>query len=93
MLQKLKKMKFLLGLLVACSVFIDQTCSQLTADDRTEVLSAHNYVRSNVSPTAANMRRMVRLLTRQLKVSGIEKLHDVLRRANLSVMHDCTLYM
>ena len=34
-------------------------CAQITDVDRAEILRAHNFVRSRVSPPAANMRRMV----------------------------------
>ena len=51
-------MQFFAVLLVAL-LSVQQGCSLITEADRVEILNAHNHVRSLVSPTATNMRRMV----------------------------------
>ena len=40
-----------------------QSSAQLSAMNREEILRAHNHVRSLVSPTATNMRRLVSSVT------------------------------
>ena len=46
-------------LFVGCLSSFTQCQTSLSSSDKEELLLAHNYFRSIVSPTAANMQRMV----------------------------------
>ena len=50
-------------LLAVALLSIDQSSAQLSEMNREEILCAHNHVRSLVSPSATDMRRLVSSIT------------------------------